>query len=133
MARLTAFLDDPGVFEYSQNDCCFFPGNWVRLVTGIDGGDPWRGTYQSQAMCERFLEAQGGILAAMTTAAARVGLSVTAEPVRGDIAIVGVRGVGSGEPLIGAICTGQRWAAMSWRGLRIIRAQSVRAWRLPHG
>lgn len=105
----------------------------MRLVVGVDGGAEWRGAYFDEPSCIDFLAQHGGIVAAMTTAARRAGLSETAVPKRGDIAVIAVMGTSTGSGLIGAICTGKSWAAMSYLGLRIVRAVPVIAWSVPYG
>lgn len=100
-------------------------------MTGIDGGATWRGTYRTEAECAALLLREGGVRGVMAAGARTVGLSMILNPVRGDVGVVQVWS-GSGQIDIGAICTGTRWAAMSKRGLRLFRAKSTAAWRLPH-
>lgn len=125
------FLDHPGEFDWGGNDCCLFPANWVRLVTGIDGGARWRGTYSTEAECAAILERDGGVQGVMGWGAECAGLAPTDSPIRGDVAAVEVFSP-SGRIEIGAICTGSRWAAISHRGLRMLKAQPLAAWRLPN-
>jgi len=73
----------------------------------------------------------GGARDATAEGMASIGLIPTAEPVRGDVGEVQVWSR-SGPVEIGAICTGSRWAAMSDRGLRILKASAVSVWRVPH-
>lgn len=67
----------------------------------------------------------------MDTGARAALLTPTKRPERGAIGLVEVYGR-TGPIEIGAICTGTRWAAMSHRGLRLLKAQPVAAWRLPN-
>ncbi len=117
--------------EWGQNDCCLFTANWMLDLTGIDGGAPWRGTYSTEAECLAVLERDGGILSVMERGAGLVGLQPRA-PLRGDVAAILV-GMPGGRGLIGAVCLGSRWATMSNRGLRMIRADHVKAWGLTNG
>lgn len=103
----------------------------MLTLTGLDGGAPWRGRYADENACLELLHREGGVLAVMGRGAALVGLPVTASPLRGDVGVIKVRTI-RGEPLIGAICTGSKWAAMSARGLRLLRAEAVAAWSSQH-
>lgn len=129
---LTAFLDlsEGWVTVYGERDCLLWPALWVQIRTGVDGGAEWRGTYHDEEGCLAVLEAAGGFLAVMERGVAVVGLEEASEPQRGDIAVVRVR-VARGEPFVGAICLGDGWAVMSGDGLRMIRAEAVRCWRVP--
>lgn len=116
---------------WGENDCCLFTANWMRAVTGIDGGAPWRGRYGSENECLAILERQGGVAGVMARGAGLVGLPATANPVRGDVGVIKVRAV-RGEPRVGAICTGRRWAVMSALGVRSLRGEVEAAWSAQH-
>jgi len=103
----------------------------VRLVTGIDGGAEWRGSFSDETGCAAVLDRMGGVVGILSAGAAVAGLAGTDKPVRGDIGAVQVFAP-SGRLEIGAICTGSRWAAMSDRGLRIVKARPIAAWRVPN-
>ena len=112
---------------WGQNDCCLFPANWILSIAGIDGGALWRGTYADEDQCLAVLERDGGVRAVMARGAALVGLPPTTNPVRGDVGVIRVRTF-RGEPLVGAICTGRRWAVMSAQGVRSLRGEVEAAW-----
>lgn len=96
-----------------------------------DGGDEWRGTYATAFGCWEVLQAHGGILAVMAKGSASIGLLPTLEPLRGDVGVVSVRTV-DGQPGVAGIYVGnERWAVMSERGLRVIKAPMLAAWRVP--
>lgn len=66
----------------------------------------------------------------MADGASAAGLSPTDNPTRGDIGVLPVSSA-SGPTMIGAICTGTRWVAISERGLRMMRAEPLVAWSPP--
>lgn len=103
----------------------------MRLVTGIDGGAKWRGTFADEVGCAAVLERMGGVRGILSAGAAVAGLAGTDAPARGDIGALQVFAP-SGPFEIGGICTGSRWAAMSDRGLRIVKARPIAAWRVPN-
>lgn len=132
---LTDFLDrwEGERTRYGQQDCALWPAAWVQEVTGVDGGAPWRGRYSTEDECLALLEREGGLLAVMSQGARLVGLQPHlghALPRRGDIGVVGVQ-VARGDPMVGAICLGLTWAALSERGVRYIRARPVATWSVP--
>ena len=116
---------------WGENDCCLFTANWMRAVTGIDGGAPWRGRYHTEDECLALLDRDGGVAAVMARGAGIVGLPATTKPARGDVGVIRVR-TQRGEPFVGAICTGRRWVVMSALGVRSLRGEVESAWSAQH-
>lgn len=52
-------------FEWGQNDCCMFAANWIEFATGVDPAAHLRRSYETEAECDAFLSANGGVLGAM--------------------------------------------------------------------
>lgn len=130
MACLTAFLAAAEARDFvdGQWDCCLFVADWVRACVGQDPARGWRGTYRDPRVAQAILTRDGGVAGVMAQGAARVGLTATVDPRRGDIGVI--TDPSSGQDL-GAICTGARWAARARRGLIVIPAAALKAWRIP--
>lgn len=132
---LTDFLDAwegrRGV--WGQHDCALWTADWGLILTGIDGGARWRGTYDDENGCISVLRRDGGLVAVVGEGTALMGFTPLPDPLtaqRGDIGVVEV-GVARGDPLLAAICVGRTWAALSERGVRYLRAQPIASWRVP--
>lgn len=104
----------------------------MRLATGADPAEPHRGAYSSEDEALALIEAEGGLQAVVRAGMDRVGLIPTRQPIRGDVGLVMME-TARGEPLVGAICTGPLWAAMSRDGPRFFRGRVRTAWSVPGG
>ena len=71
---------------FGEFDCCLYAANWVRLLTGIDPMEDYRGRYSSKDEAfDMLAEKEGTLLDALT---ARFGQPVNiAKAMRGDIAL----------------------------------------------
>lgn len=127
---VTDFIDDMAArgWQWGERDCLLWLGLWSERVTGIDGGEPWRGRYRTALGCARTLNASGGMAACIERGARLCGMTPTTEFRAGDIGLVKVmteRGVKDA----GAICTGPRWAVWTQSGIVSARADASNGWR----
>ena len=53
-------------FAWGANDCCLFPADVVRAMTGFDFAAAWRGQYDSAIGAQRQLDEAGGMVALVT-------------------------------------------------------------------
>ena len=111
---------------WGASDCILTGADWVREVEGWDPADGWRGTYDTEEEAEAWLTLGGGLVQMIDQ---RLNRPRVAEPCVGFVGVVPVLGV-NGRAEVTAICTGERWAAKSPRGLWIGRAEPVAIWRV---
>ena len=131
MADLAAFLQETGQreFRYGETDCCLWVADWLVRNGHSDPAHDLRGTYGSAFGCGRVLKARGGLLAVFSDCMARTHCARTYEPKPGDVGVVEF-GTTEGLGMIGAICTGPRWAMLSVRGLISSPASVLDAWSI---
>lgn len=129
MADLAAFLSLAGqtAFQWGRHDCSLMEADWLLEHGYPDTAHDLRGAYDSALSCQRLLRARGGLLSVFTECAARAALERTYEPKRGDVGVVEFRTT-EGHGMIGAICTGPRWAMLSVNGLLSAPASPLAAW-----
>jgi hypothetical protein len=114
-------------FGWGGHDCCLFPANWVLVKRGVDPARAIRGSYRTQIGALKALKAGGGI----TTIAERglCDFAHTDAPIADDVGLIWAE-TPVGEQLVGAICTGHRWAFLGIHGLIVAPARHARAWRI---
>lgn len=128
MAELKSFLREVAQrpFEWGVSDCELTLADWVLRVEGWDPAAGIRGTYDDEGGAAAVLSSAGGAVALITR---QLGRSPCLHARPGDIGLIEVTGV-DGPRIVGAICTGSRWAAKSPRGLWIGRANGLTTWRI---
>lgn len=129
MAVLGAFLDDMARlgWEWGERDCLLWLGLWSARLTGIDGGEEWRGRYRTAIGCARVCKRSGGVGACIERGATAAGM-VSVEDVRaGDVGLV-LANTSKGVREVGGIFTGERWAVLTADGVLTARATPVAAW-----
>lgn len=129
---MTAFLStaEETETEYGVADCSLFPADWIKVLTGIDPAQTWRGRYSDEEGAFAFVRECGGLIPTFATAAALAGLRVTRQPKAGAVGVVhhpGVRG-----RAVGAICLGAGlWVARAASGgLWFARPRVLKAWEV---
>lgn len=123
--KITACVKEP--FVWGENDCCLFAMDCVRIITGEDLAEPYRG-YKSQREALRLLNRSGGIAGIAEAVARRYGieeiLPVLAK--RGDVCLFDI---GRGDTL--GIRSGEYIFAPGYEGLAgFPMLQALRAWRI---
>lgn len=109
-------------FRYGVCDCVKFVCGWL-VESGHPDPSPVFGDYDDRR-AEDLLTAYGGLLNLAQTGFAA--LPETAEPKRGDIGVIYLKG---GKVPALAICTGTKWAMKSAaRGVVVHPAQCLKAW-----
>ena len=124
---LDAFLETMAAtpFVDGSTDCALTVAGWVVACGHEDPAADLRGRYRTALGRERLLRRLGGLDQVMSDRLARVGLALTANPVRRDVGLVEV----NGRPLA-AICLGEAWAAKA-EGLWVGTPDAVlKAWRV---
>ena len=139
MAPLSAFLDDMARlgWEWGERDCLLWLGLWSERVTGIDGGEPWRGRYKTALGCMRTLNKSGGMEGCIERGAKLAGMKETRKGVSsvlecGAVGLVPAM-TPKGPDIVGGIFTGTRWAVLTRKGVLSMRCEPIRAWNLPDG
>lgn len=127
--QLSAFLREQARvgFTWGGSDCLLLPADWAWELTGIDPAAPWRGRYRDEGGADAILSEAGGAEALIARGLQRS--PDKAHAVRGDIGLITVTGP-EGRAEVGAICTGERWAARARRGLWIGRAEPLAIWKM---
>lgn len=142
MARLSAYLERAAArpFEWGTDDCALFIANWVAEALGVDPAADLRGRYRTRLGAARALRRAGGMIETFGPRLEAVGLarlpdeanapgSGPGQARRGDVGVV--RAITpAGEELIGAVCVGERWAALMAKGLLVARFAPVAVWRM---
>ena len=123
-ARLARFVAAARArpFEWSVQDCATFARDWIEECTGERVFDP---PYSDALTAARYIDAQGGMLAAAT--------AVLAEPMpnpmaarRGDVALV----QNAGREVLGVV-VGEHVAAPGGDGVLMVpRTAMVAAWSI---
>lgn len=109
-------------FVWGKSDCCIVLADYVLDVTGRDGAAHLRGCYSSREGAEQVGRLAEGHVAAVGDCAARAGLSMTNEPLRGDIGVMAVRG-----HEFAGLFLGDKWAVKSLDGLMFLSRPKVLA------
>nr|WP_041762222.1 hypothetical protein [Brevundimonas subvibrioides] len=117
-------------FVDGESDCALTLADWVMVATGFpDPASHLRGRYSTALQRERLVRAKGGLHAVVAECALLAGLRPASQPARGDVGTLRM-----GRQVLAGICTGQRWAVKSSRGVDVFFPDSVIfAWRVPHG
>lgn len=100
-------------FVLGQCDCMLALADWVRELTGVDGGRLYRGTYSTEQEWVAVVQGAGGLVALVDSVAALVGIQRVEQPVPGDIGVIDLRSYGHA----GAILAGRRWVLKVSAGL----------------
>jgi len=116
-------------WAWGERDCLLWLGLWSERNTGIDGGAPWRGRYQTALGCMRVLNRSGGMMACIERGADLAGMTL-GQPEVGAVGLVETM-TPRGPSLVGAIFTGERWAVLTPSGVLSIRTTPLRSWNLP--
>lgn len=130
-ARLRAYLHALArtPFAWGQDCLTGTVGGWIRAERGVDPAATWRGRYASEAEALALIAAAGGLEALVDRELAAVGIGRARFAELGDVGLV--RAVTRrGPDLIGAIFTGERWAATTARGLTAGPGPAVAVWRI---
>lgn len=126
-ARLDVFLREGArlPFEWGHRDCSLWPCLWIEAERGVDPGQRLRGTYSSAFGCVRILHEAGGLPVLASRLAVEAGLEMTDEPVLGDVGVIEVA-----DTQFLALKAGAMWAVKSMRGIALLSAAPVLAWRI---
>ena len=99
-------------FAWGANDCCLFPADVVRAMTGFDFAAAWRGQYDSAIGAQRQLDEAGGMVA-LVTAALGAPRDNPQMAVRGDVVCVDI----DGRLTLGVVTGSGSWCAPGESGL----------------
>lgn len=123
-------------WEWSVMDSFMFAGGWIEARTGLRVTDEWRGRYGScEEACALILARFGsGPIDASRRVLREHGIERTRVPMPGDVAIVVDRTPEGTIAPTAAICLDRRTRCIKTRrGVAIVRARTLIAWKLPHG
>lgn len=98
----------------------------------IENGHPdpaadLRGAYSTALGCKRLVRRRGGLVAVVAACVAKPDLPRTIAPKVADIGVIETMTL-EGLQMVGAICTGPRWAMLGVKGLVSVTASPVAAW-----
>lgn len=113
-----------GSFAWGQSDCLLSIGDYLAQAGHLNVSERFRGTYSTEGGAFAHLDSHGGHVGMIDL----VGLPVTSEPKRGDVAVLDL-----GENEIGALCTGHSYAMRIERGVievPVRLARVVCAWKV---
>ena len=130
--KLNAFLDRSARtnFAWGDSDCVLDMADWLDTACDLNCAKTWRGTYSSEAEANAILAPLGGLEAALRAQLDALGLSVTAEPKAGDVALVQVDGMPN--PLCAIKMPSGRWRMKTIGGIVLSsQPQVIVAWSLP--
>lgn len=116
-----------GCFIWGQADCFMSCFNFARILTGIDGGAEWRGTYHDEAGALAVLGRAGGGLAGFARGMQKVGAEKVTPAARGDLVVATYD-----AHQIGGLCLGETMAFRLERGAVEVDRRFVHvlgAWR----
>lgn len=86
-------------FRWGVQDCCLFPADCVRAMTGVDLARGWRGRYRSLRGALRLLAECGGVEGLAERCAAPYGIPgwpAAAQARRGDVVLLDAQAVAEG-------------------------------------
>lgn len=115
------------VWQAGVNDCCTFPGDWVRSWGRGDPMAAWRGTYSTDDEAEALVAAAGGLVVLWRQGLAGIA-TLAGDLAEGDVGVIRAVAPGGEAIEIGAIWTGRRWAFRVPAGLAFASADCVEAW-----
>jgi hypothetical protein len=129
LADLGAFLDQAArtPFAWGKRDCCLWLADWLIELGHPDTAAHLRGRYATAYGCARLVKRGGGLVAVVEDCVSRAGLPRTTAPKAGDIGVVTAE-TERGRQMVGAICTGPRWAILGSPGLICAPANPIAAW-----
>lgn len=115
--------------EWARTGCDPYPcglevWRYANALSGMDAAP--LPTHTSRAAMVRLLKREGGLEQYARRLMLSIGWSEVADPVRGDVAVVDIPGMG----LTCAICLGERWMAKGGHHVLTVPAPHVAAWRL---
>lgn len=129
---LAAFLDHASrtPFAWGTFDCSLWLADWLVARGYPDPATHLRGRYSTALGCKRLLKRHGGVVNVVASCVDPLGLVRTETPAAGAIGVV--RAITRrGEDLVGAICTGPRWAMLAaGGGLISAPGQPLVAWEV---
>lgn len=114
-------------FVWGESDCGLFLADWVFAATGHDPACDLRAAYACAETAGPLLRGKGlpGLVSKLARSAGlQRGLA------RGSVAVVRVQ-LGSSQAHCGAIYTGSGWALRQHRGLVVLPARPVVAFKVP--
>ena len=119
-------------WQYGQQDCTLFVGNYVRDCFGVDPGLGIRGSYSNEAGALAIITRAGGMLAFIGARMASVGWYRVEKPADGDVAVC----VAPLAPLgvvgeVPAIRAGGLWHVRTLHGVCARDFPAVMVWRQP--
>lgn len=122
-------------WQWGETDAFMFAAAWIEQRTGRDVAEGWRGRYRScEEACAMIAEALGGPIGAAREVLRRHGIERTRVPLAGDVALVVDRTPAGIALPVAAICMGRRLRAIrTRRGIAVIAARTLIAWKLPNG
>lgn len=137
--RLDAFLRERRrmPFGWQSHDCCMFPADAIRLITGLDPAAAYRAKYSKETGARRIVILAGGMEALTMASMEKIGLEevppLTAQ--RADPVLFNCRSDGDPDGLSGGIVdlSGRRIVApvVGKTGLQEFPVTAaIRAWRL---
>lgn len=118
---ISRYVDAP--FVWGQSDCALFLADWWQENHGSDPASHLRGTYSTEAGKSDIVSARGSLALLVDDICRSISareISIHAELKPGDFGII--------APGVGAIFTGEYWAARSEMGL--VLTQRARIWRV---
>lgn len=118
---IQAELEKP--WEPGETDCASTTNRWVIEATGIDPMHERK--HKSQADMDKWLEASGGLLKAVTKVMNASPFCRTRNPQTGDIGLII-----HNNKLCVAINAGDFWVSRDESGLIGAQTKPVRAWRI---
>lgn len=127
--RLSCFLIQAAraPFAWGKSDCGLFLADWVLAATGHDPARDLRAAYACANTAAPLVGSKG--LPGLVTRLAR-SAGLQRGLARGSVAVVRVQ-LGSSQAHCGAIYTGSGWALRQHRGLVVLPARPVVAFKVP--
>lgn len=110
-------------FAWGACDCCTWPAEWCRLVTGMDPSAPLRDRYRTKIGAKRHIARAGGLVPLIADHMAAAGIPETDEPQPGDLGVVVTA---QGQAM--AIRTASGWACKGPHGLVLGQPVMLAAW-----
>ncbi|MES2034818.1 MAG: hypothetical protein V4466_11620 [Pseudomonadota bacterium] len=129
--RLASFLARAAMtpFDWGTWDCSLWLADWLVENGYADPAGHLRGRYDTALSCARLLRAEGGLMAVVSDCAMRAALARTYSPGAGAVGVVEAM-TNDGRALVGALCTGPRWAVLTHGGIMVWPAAPIIAWEV---